>query len=62
MQVFTFFCVDPDGSVPRFDVTPCVDEAAARLRAGDLISEQRNCDLVEVWAGARRIFEVPRAA
>jgi hypothetical protein len=32
MQVFTFFCVESDGSVPRFDVLPCPDDQAARRR------------------------------
>ena len=59
MQVFTFFCVDPDGSVPRFDVTPCADDQAARRRAIELFDVHRGLDLVEVWRGATRVFDVP---
>ena len=58
MQVFTFFCVEPDGSVPRFDVTSCPDETAARRRAEELVGVHRGCDLVEVWRGATRLFDV----
>lgn len=59
MQVFTFFCVEPDGSVPRFDVTPCADDQAARRRAIELFDVHRGLDLVEVWRGATRVFDVP---
>jgi hypothetical protein len=62
MQVFTFFCVEPDGSVPRFDVTPCADDEAARRRANELIDVQRTCDLVEVWRGATHLFQVSARA
>ena len=58
MQVFTFFCVEPDGSVPRFDVTPCLDDDAARRRAVELFDMHRGCDLVEVWRGATHLFKV----
>jgi hypothetical protein len=61
MQVFTFFCVESDGSVPRFDVTPCPDDQAARRRAEDLVGVHRGCDTVEVWRGATRLFEVTSA-
>ncbi|CAN7577536.1 hypothetical protein [Caulobacter sp. BE254] len=61
MQVFTFFCVEPDGSVPRFDVTPCPDDQAARRRAEELVGVHRGCDTVEVWRGATRLFEVTSA-
>jgi hypothetical protein len=59
MQVFTFFCVEPDGSVPRFDVSPCLDDDAARRRAFELIDMHHRCDLIEVWRGATRVFDVP---
>lgn len=58
MQVFTFFCVESDGSVPRFDVTPCADDHAARLRALELLDMHHRCDFVEVWRGAQRVFDV----
>ncbi|MBO9708334.1 MAG: hypothetical protein J7521_08985 [Caulobacter sp.] len=58
MQVFTFFHVDSDGSVPRFDVTPCADDQAARRRAEELIGVQRGCETIEVWRGAVRLFEI----
>lgn len=58
MQVFTFFCVESDGSVPRFDVAPFADEGAARRRAFELIDMHRNCDMIEVWRGSTRIFDV----
>jgi hypothetical protein len=58
MQVFTFFCVGSDGSVPRFDVTPCLDENAARRRAEELVGVHRGCDTVEVWRGATMLFDV----
>jgi hypothetical protein len=61
MQVFTFFCVEPDGSVPRFDVTACPDDQAARRRAEELVGVHRGCDTVEVWRGATRLFEVTSA-
>ena len=61
MQVFTFFCVESDGSVPRFDVTPCSDDQAARLRAEDLVGVHRGCDTVEVWRGATQLFAVTSA-
>lgn len=58
MQVFTFFCVESDGSVPRFDVTPCADDKAARVRAFELLDMHRGCDFVEVWRGSQRAFDV----
>ena len=58
MQVFTFFCVESDGSVPRFDVTPCADDQAARLRAYELLDMHHRCDFVEVWRGSQRVFDV----
>ena len=58
MQVFTFFCVESDGSVPRFDVTPCADDRAARARAFELLDMHRRCDFVEVWRGGQRAFDV----
>jgi len=58
MQVFTFFCVESDGSVPRFDVTPCADDHAARVRAFELLDMHRRCDFVEVWRGSQRAFDV----
>ena len=58
MQVFTFFCVESDGSVPRFDVTPCADDQAARLRAFELLDMHHRCDFVEVWRGSQRVFDV----
>jgi hypothetical protein len=58
MQVFTFFCVESDGSVPRFDVTPCADDQAARVRAFELLDMHRRCDFVEVWRGSQRAFDV----
>jgi hypothetical protein len=58
MQVFTFFCVESDGSVPRFDVTPCPDDQAARRRAEELVGVHRGCDTVEVWRGATQLFAV----
>ncbi|CAN5440421.1 hypothetical protein BH10PSE4_BH10PSE4_25940 [soil metagenome] len=61
MQVFTFFCVGSDGSVPRFDVLPCLDDAAARRRAEDLVGVHRGCDTIEVWRGATRLFDVTSA-
>jgi hypothetical protein len=62
MQVFTFFCVEPDGSVPRFDVTPCADDQAARRRAIELFDVHRGLDLVEVWRGATEVFKVSARA
>jgi hypothetical protein len=59
MQVFTFFCVEPDGSVPRFDVAPYADDQAARRRAFELIDMHHRCDLIEVWRGSTRVFDVP---
>ncbi len=58
MQVFTFFCVEADGSVPRFDVAPYADESAARRRAFELIDMHHRCDLIEVWRGSTRLFDV----
>jgi hypothetical protein len=58
MQVFTFFCVEADGSVPRFDVAPFADDNAARRRAFELIDLHRGCDMIEVWRGATRLFDV----
>ena len=58
MQVFTFFCVESDGSVPRFDVTSCADDQAARLRAFELLDMHHRCDFVEVWRGSQRVFDV----
>jgi hypothetical protein len=58
MQVFTFFCVESDGSVPRFDVLPCSDDQAARQRAQAMVGVHRGCDTIEVWRGATRLFEV----
>lgn len=58
MQVFTFFCVESDGSVPRFDVVSCLDDQAARRRAEALVGVHRGCDTVEVWRGAVQLFEV----
>jgi hypothetical protein len=58
MQVFTFFCVESDGSVPRFDVTPCADDKAARVRAFELLDMHNRCDFVEVWRGSQRVFDV----
>lgn len=58
MQVFTFFCVGSDGSVPRFDVTPCLDDHAARRHAEELVGVHRGCDTIEVWRGATRLFDV----
>jgi len=62
MQVFTFFCVERDGSVPRFDVTACADDNAARLRAGELFDMHRGCNEVEVWRGATHLFKVGAGA
>lgn len=62
MQVFTFFCVDRDGSVPRFDVTACADDKAARVRASELFDIHRGCDLVEVWRGSTHLFKVGAGA
>jgi len=62
MQVFTFFCVESDGSVPRFDVTPCADDRAARARASELLDMHRRCDFVEVWRGSQRVFDVSAQA
>lgn len=58
MQVFTFFCVESDGSVPRFDVAPFADDDAARRRAFELMDMHRRCDMVEVWRGGARVFDV----
>lgn len=58
MQVFTFFCVESDGSVPRFDVTPCADDSTARARALELLDMHHRCDFVEVWRGSQRVFDV----
>ncbi|SFJ16329.1 hypothetical protein [Caulobacter sp. UNC279MFTsu5.1] len=58
MQVFTFFCVEPDGSVPRFDVTAFPDDQTARRRAEELVGVHRGCDTVEVWRGATQLFAV----
>ena len=58
MQVFTFFCVESDGAVPRFDVTPCADDHAARQRAYELLDMHHRCDFVEVWRGSQRVFDV----
>jgi hypothetical protein len=63
MQVFTFFCVESDGSVPRFDVTPCADDSAARVRAFELLDMHHRCDFVEVWRGvATRVRRLGRCA
>lgn len=62
MQVFTFFCVDRDGSVPGFDVTACADDKAARARASELFDIHRGCDLVEVWRGSTHLFKVGAGA
>ena len=58
MQVFTFFCVESDGAVPRFDVSPCADDNAARQRAYELLDMHHRCDFVEVWRGSQRVFDV----
>lgn len=62
MDDYTFLCIRTDGSIPAIDIQTCRDEADARRRLPVLFREHVSAEIIEIWAGARRITEARRAA
>ena len=49
MQTYTFFFVDRRDVVQEFEFDDCVSDAAARIRAGELLRSRPDRARVEVW-------------
>ena len=49
MQTYTFFFLDGRQVVQEFEFDDCVSDAAAQLRAGELLRARPERSSVEVW-------------
>ena len=59
---YTFFHVNPDNTVPSFDLMFCSGEAEARARTAAIFKERMRCGLIEVRDERGNVFVVERQA
>jgi len=62
LPLFTFYPRRADGAAPAFETIECADDAAALIRARQVLADHRSAVEVVVWRGDGRIGAVARVA
>ena len=62
MSDYTYYFLNPDGSVPGFEFDQCLHDAEACERAAERLRGQPGREAVEVWRGEKLLFRMSAAA
>jgi hypothetical protein len=56
MSVYTYYFLNPDGSVPGFEFDQCRTDAEAAARAAERLRRHPERAAVEVWRGDKIVL------